>query len=1204
MTYKKTGFLFFITIFTYLFNSMFVYSEQTDIDFFSSEQIIKLEEKAKYTIGEHELKIAKLESCLKELIKKAGELRDTKQKLNPDNINEKKIISALPDKNEVIKAKIEVLNALITSQKSLHEEAGKLKKCLDSLSELKRKMLLIDDDAAILSTSQHESLKMGIELLNANLKALKAAEKEKKALLDGTKADVDAAKLKIKKANYEKDLNGLENTKTESVEEFKLIKSKIEYLKEQISLQNDELDLLETSTKLAELRLDIVQTQIFNIGIEIGTKTKIISILSERLKKEEVEKKVIEIEKEKILEEEIKQLAVIQKEKIELEKNRALKKVEISEKKQLNESSPEKKRVLELETDIYKNNGLIATLKDDLITEDTERFKDRIEFKKSLHMVENLLNGNNTPKEIADDLAAIEIEAKRGVDKTNTIKELIAATETHRNIVTGNLNKASTEVIPVVPGEKSLLEKETEAFSDQILAEQLIKLSNMRLNQLEKQNNLVSTRIERLNERLELAKIHLATLNETKGKLSQIKAANVWTRQEKNISTKTLIVPFIDLKIIMETGLGIYLDSVNGIIKLKSYLSDKKNIPLFILKIFILSVVILLLYFIRRYIKRLAKTKIDGLACQMHERFFIPKLVTGLLYIMQRTLTFAFLFLISLTIVYTVPTNAPIVHSFKNLFAIIAIYKLLKGLLIESLSPYIGFRRWTSIAYFYAKRLFGGLSFLLTFTLIILSLISVLTTYNYKKDVIELLWVIYRIATIFLVIWIATSQRSILLKKILPSKDIAFNKFINKFINIVYPLIFTYIIFLISLRDLGYIQLSLTLTITSIKAVIIICIAYLIYWLSARQLSTSKKRKINEEKTFHSESFLHEENALNSKFKIYKNLIAYSVLIITAIIIIGICINTFKDVVNSPAAPKLFRGLYDNIVYLIVSIKGSLSHQFVVAEGTTTTPFRILFGIFALIVAFIGSKFLKNSLKKKIFEKRKMELGSQHAITSIMTYIIIGIASIIGLNIAGIPLKSLTIFAGAFGIGIGFGMQNIINNLVSGIIILFERPIKVGDAVSVDNIKGIVESISIRSTVIKAYDRTSVIVPNSKFLESNVINWVHDKDMILRAIMPVGVAYGSDTVLVKECLLTIAKAHPDVLSDPEPVVRFAEFGDSSLIFQLYIWAHIDKRWMAISDINFEIERIFRENKLEIAFPQMDIHIRSITKNEEGFAKTI
>ena len=99
---------------------------------------------------------------------------------------------------------------------------------------------------------------------------------------------------------------------------------------------------------------------------------------------------MIEIEKEKILEEEIKQLAVIQKEKIELEKNRALKKVEISEKKQLNESSPEKKRVLELETDIYKNNGLIATLKDDLITEDTERFKDRIEFKKSLHMVENL----------------------------------------------------------------------------------------------------------------------------------------------------------------------------------------------------------------------------------------------------------------------------------------------------------------------------------------------------------------------------------------------------------------------------------------------------------------------------------------------------------------------------------------------------------------------------------------------------------------------------------------------------------------------------------------------------------------------------------------------------------------------------------------------------------------------------------------------
>ena len=214
-------------------------------------------------------------------------------------------------------------------------------------------------------------------------------------------------------------------------------------------------------------------------------------------------------------------------------------------------------------------------------------------------------------------------------------------------------------------------------------------------------------------------------------------------------------------------------------------------------------------------------------------------------------------------------------------------------------------------------------------------------------------------------------------------------------------------------------------------------------------------------------------------------------------------------------------------------------------------------------------------------------------------------AALIGLNIAGIPLKSLTIFAGAFGIGLGFGMQNIINNLVSGIIIFFEKPIKIGDVITLDKeIAGKVEKISIRSTMINTFDRKTVVVPNSKFLESNVVNWVHGGDMLLRSKIVVGVAYGSDTELVKNCLLKVVDLHPDVKKDPAPIVRFAEFGESSLNFELYFWAHILDRWMAISDLNFAIDKMFRENNIEIPFPQRDLHIRSGEPVEKEFTTLI
>jgi small-conductance mechanosensitive channel len=341
------------------------------------------------------------------------------------------------------------------------------------------------------------------------------------------------------------------------------------------------------------------------------------------------------------------------------------------------------------------------------------------------------------------------------------------------------------------------------------------------------------------------------------------------------------------------------------------------------------------------------------------------------------------------------------------------------------------------------------------------------------------------------------------------------------------------------------------------------------------------------------EEFESEKGSLNLRFRGYKCLLDYGILIVTVIIIFGMWNDTFKGVASSPAAPELFRNVYESVLYVFVSIKNSLTYKFVLAEGRYTTPFKMLIGILVLVAAFICTRYLRSVLRTRVYEKAQLEMSARRAISSGVSYFIIGIAVIIGLNVAGIPLRSLAIFAGAFGIGLGFGMQNIINNLVSGIIIFFEKPIKIGDVITLDNdIAGKVEKISIRSTVVKTFDRKTVVVPNSKFLESNVINWMHGGDMLLRSKVVASVAYGSDTELVKECLLKVMDSHPDVEKEPAPVVRFAEFGDSSLNFELYFWAHIFKRWITISDLNFAIDKIFRENNIEIPFPQRDLHIRS------------
>ena len=194
----------------------------------------------------------------------------------------------------------------------------------------------------------------------------------------------------------------------------------------------------------------------------------------------------------------------------------------------------------------------------------------------------------------------------------------------------------------------------------------------------------------------------------------------------------------------------------------------------------------------------------------------------------------------------------------------------------------------------------------------------------------------------------------------------------------------------------------------------------------------------------------------------------------------------------------------------------------------------------------------------------------------------------------GINLSSITILLGALGVGIGFGLQNITNNFVSGLIILFERPIKIGDRIEVGGISGDVAKISMRATTIVTNDNISIIVPNSEFIASTVINWSHT-DRNVRFNIPVGVAYKEDPENIKKLLLEVAFENEGVLKDPKPDVLFTEFGDNSINFNLRVWTneYIDRPGVLKSQLYYKIFEKFKQNNVEIPFPQRDVHIKNI-----------
>ncbi|MEM9809235.1 MAG: mechanosensitive ion channel domain-containing protein, partial [Cyanobacteria bacterium P01_D01_bin.56] len=269
-----------------------------------------------------------------------------------------------------------------------------------------------------------------------------------------------------------------------------------------------------------------------------------------------------------------------------------------------------------------------------------------------------------------------------------------------------------------------------------------------------------------------------------------------------------------------------------------------------------------------------------------------------------------------------------------------------------------------------------------------------------------------------------------------------------------------------------------------------------------------------------------------------------------------------------------------------------LTARSIVLGDQNYSALSLLFLLGLTVGLWFAARFVAQLLRIYILKRAQVEPRLQDIISVVTQYVLLFLGVIVLLQAFGINASSLAILASVLGVGIGFGVQNIANNFISGFIITLERPIQVGDFIKIGDLVGIVKQVGARSTEITTLDKVTIIVPNSRFLESEVINWSHG-DSVSRVRVPVGVAYGSDISQVKAALLEAVKRHPEVLLRPKPEVWFQSFGDSALNFEVMVWTGDPRKQFRVkSDLNYEIEASLRRHDIEIPFPQQDLHLRS------------
>lgn len=276
---------------------------------------------------------------------------------------------------------------------------------------------------------------------------------------------------------------------------------------------------------------------------------------------------------------------------------------------------------------------------------------------------------------------------------------------------------------------------------------------------------------------------------------------------------------------------------------------------------------------------------------------------------------------------------------------------------------------------------------------------------------------------------------------------------------------------------------------------------------------------------------------------------------------------------------------------ILEDIKEFFSVDLFTLKGTAVSLWTVMSALFFIILLFVAASVFTQVLKNKILKRKGMEIGIREAIGNLFKYLFIFLGVIIIFSSIGIDLSAFTVLLGTLGVGIGFGLQNITSNFVSGISLLVERPVKTGDRIEVGDTAGDVVRIGLRATTVLTNDNIAIIVPNSNFITKEVINWSYN-DKRVRLKIPVSVSYLSDVRQVEKLLVQVALENDDVLKTPPPVVRFAALGDSAIEFELRIWtiSHIRQPGKIMSDLYFGIFEKLKENNVEIPFPQRVVHI--------------
>ncbi len=290
---------------------------------------------------------------------------------------------------------------------------------------------------------------------------------------------------------------------------------------------------------------------------------------------------------------------------------------------------------------------------------------------------------------------------------------------------------------------------------------------------------------------------------------------------------------------------------------------------------------------------------------------------------------------------------------------------------------------------------------------------------------------------------------------------------------------------------------------------------------------------------------------------------------------------------DKSSANKTIQYVVYTLALILILKSFNMDYEFHQVEGKGHfTISNILQAVLTLLIARLIVWIFTNLVFYSYYRRSNIDQGSQYAINQIFSYVVYVIAILLALrNNLYVDLDIILGAAAALMVGIGLGLQQVFSDLVSGLILLFERTVEVGDVVEVGGIIGTINKIGIRTSVVQVRNNTSIVVPNSKFTSDNVINWSHNDDKV-RFKISIGVAYGSDTELVKNALIKVANENPDVLQRPAPFVRFVEFADSSLNFELHIWSRNFIRIEDVkSDLRFQIDAEFRRNNIEIPFPQ-------------------